>query len=95
MFLFNNGNDEESYNISVTNDFPLKYRQSGAFVDTVQSPLLDEWGGSWTFSLNLPMPTGLPEGFYEVIVTATNVDDETLSVSEVIPVEIRKPPVLK
>ena len=90
MFLFNNGNDEESYNITVTNDFPLKYRQSGAFVDTVQSPLLDEWGGSWTFSLNLPMPTGLPEGFYEVIVTATNVDDETLSVSEVIPVEIRK-----
>ena len=49
-------NDEESYNITVTNDFPLKYRQSGAFVDTVQSPLLDEWGGSWTFSLNLPMP---------------------------------------
>ena len=75
---------------TVTNDFPLKYRQSGAFVDAVQSPLLDEWGGSWTFSLNLPMPTGLPEGFYEVIVTATNVDDETLSVSEVIPVEIRK-----
>ena len=90
MSLFNNGNDEESYNISVTNDFPLKYRQSGAYLDTVQSPLLDEWGGSWTFFLNLPMPIGLPEGFYEVVVTATNVDDPTLTVNEVIPVEIRK-----
>ena len=90
MSLYNNGNDEESYNISVTNDFPLKYRQSGANVDFMQSPLLDEWGGSWTFFLNLPMPIGLPEGFYEVVVTATNVDDPSLSVSEVIPVEIRK-----
>jgi len=90
MSLYNNGNDEESYNISVTNDFPLKYRQSGAYVDTVQSPLLDEWGGSWTFFLNLPMPIGMPEGFYEVVVTATNVDDSSLSVSEVIPVEIQK-----
>ncbi len=90
MSLYNNGNDEESYNISVTNDFPLKYRQSGAYVDTIQSPILDEWGGSWTFFLNLPMPIGLPEGFYEVVVTATNVDDSSLSVSEVIPVEIQK-----
>ena len=90
MSLYNNGNDEESYNISVTNDFPLKYRQSGANVDILQSPLLDEWGGSWTFFLNLPMPIGLPEGFYEVVVTATNVDDPSLSVSEVIPVEIQK-----
>jgi len=90
MTLYNNGNDEESYNISVTNDFPLKYRQSGAYVDTIQSPLLDEWGGSWTFFLNLPMPIGLPEGFYEVVVTATNVDDSSLSVSEIIPVEIQK-----
>ena len=90
MSLYNNGNDEESYNISVTNDFPLKYRQSGANVDLVQSPLLDEWGGSWTFFLNLPMPIGLPEGFYEVVVTATNVDDPSLRVSETIPVEIQK-----
>ena len=90
MSLYNNGNDEESYNISVTNDFPIKYRESGSYVDTVQSPLLDEWGGSWIFYLNLPMPIGLPEGFYEVVVTATNVDDPTLTVSEVIPVEIRK-----
>jgi hypothetical protein len=36
------------------------------------------------------MPIGLPEGFYEVVVTATNVDDPSLSVSEVIPVEIQK-----
>ena len=90
MSLYNNGNDQESYNITVTSDFPLKYRQSAAFVDTIQSPLLDEWGGSWTFFLNLPMPIGLPEGFYEVIVTATNVDDSSLSVNEVIPVEIRQ-----
>ena len=90
MSLFNNGNDEESYNISVTSDFPLKYRQSAAIIDTLQSPLLDEWGGSWTFFLNLPMPTGLPEGFYEVVVTATNVDDPSMTVSEIIPVEIRK-----
>ena len=90
MSLYNNGNDEESYNISVTNDFPIKYRESGSYVDTLQSPLLDEWGGTWTFFLNLPMPIGLPEGFYEVVVTATNVDDPTLTVSEVIPVEIRK-----
>ena len=90
MTLNNNGNDEESYNITVTNDFPLKYRQSGAYVDTAQSPLLDEWEGSWPFYLKLPMPTGLPEGFYEVVVTATNVDDPSLTVNEVIPVEIRK-----
>ena len=90
MTLNNNGNDEESYNITVTNDFPLKYRQSGAYVDTAQSPLLDEWDGSWPFYLKLPMPTGLPEGFYEVVVTATNVDDPSLTVNEVIPVEIRK-----
>ena len=90
MTLNNNGNDEESYNITVTNDFPLKYRQSGAYVDTAQSPLLDEWDGSWPFYLKLPMPTGLPEGFYEVVVTATNVDDPSLAVNEVIPVEIRK-----
>ena len=74
----------------MTNDFPLKYRQSGAYVDTAQSPLLDEWDGSWPFYLKLPMPTGLPEGFYEVVVTATNVDDPSLTVNEVIPVEIRK-----
>ena len=90
MTLHNSGNDEESYNITVTNDFPLKYRQSGAYVDTSQSPLLDEWDGSWPFYLKLPMPTGLPEGFYEVVVTATNVDDPDLTVNEVIPVEIRK-----
>ena len=90
MTLNNNGNDEESYNITVTNDFPLKYRQSGAYVDTAQSPLLNEWDGSWPFYLKLPMPTGLPEGFYEVVVTATNVDDPSLTVNEVIPVEIRK-----
>ena len=90
MTLNNNGNDEESYNITVTNDFPLKYRQSGAYVDTAQSPLLDEWDGSWPFYLKLPMPTGLPEGFYEVVVTATNVDDPSLTENEVIPVEIRK-----
>ena len=90
MSLYNNGNDEESYNITVTNDFPLKYRESGAVVDTLTSPLLNEWGGSWNFFLNLPMPTGLPEGFYEVVVTATNVDDPSLAVNQKIPVEIRK-----
>jgi uncharacterized membrane protein len=90
MTLFNNGNDEESFNLTVANNFPIYFRQTGASVDNLQSPLLDEWGGSWSFFLNLPMPVGLPEGFYEVTVTATNVDDSSLVVSQVLSVEVKK-----
>ncbi|MDG1549887.1 MAG: hypothetical protein P8Q94_07555 [Candidatus Poseidoniaceae archaeon] len=90
MTLFNNGNDEESFNLTVANNFPIYFRQTGASVDNLQSPLLDEWGGSWSFFLNLPMPVGLPEGFYEVTVTATNVDDSSLVVSQVVSVEVKK-----
>ena len=90
MTLFNNGNDEESYNITVSNNFPIYYRQTGANVDNTESPLLNEWGGTWSFFLNLPMPLGLPEGFYDVTVTATNVNDPSLIVSEVVSIEVKK-----
>ncbi|GIQ97629.1 MAG: hypothetical protein CM15mP3_06630 [Candidatus Poseidoniales archaeon] len=88
MTLNNNGNDEESYNISVTNDFPLKYRQSGHMLIPHNHPYRVGW-----FLALLPQITHancLPEGFYEVVVTATNVDDPSLTANEVIPVEIRK-----
>ena len=83
MTLKNNGNDEESYNISVESNW-----QVGAYVDDSESPIIDEWGGSWAFFLKLPMPTGLPSRSYAITVTATNVDDPSLSISEVIELDV-------
>ena len=74
----------------MSNNFPIYYRQTGANVDNTESPLLNEWGGTWSFFLNLPMPLGLPEGFYDVTVTATNVNDPSLTVSEVVSIEVKK-----
>ena len=82
--LENNGNSEERFNLSVQNsDWKV-----GAYLDDTQSPLMDDWGSEWIFKLNLPMPVGLVKGFYTVTITATNVDDPSVSTSVSIDVDI-------
>ena len=53
-----------------------------------QSPVLDAWDGESTVVVQLAMPVGLSPGFYSVTITATSVDDASVSDSIEIIVEI-------
>lgn len=86
MTLTNNGNNPESYEISVVNSiFKL-----GAYVEESQklTPLMAEWGETYGFFLNLPMSVGIEPGFYDVRVIATNVADPSVKITYTIQVDI-------
>ena len=86
MSLTNNGNSQESYEISVVNSIFLL----GAYVDESEqsTPLMAEWGETYNFFLHLPMTVGIEPGYYDVKVIATNVDDPSIQVSYTIEVDI-------
>ena len=72
--LFNLGNDDEQYNLSIgQSNWRLQ-----ASLPADQSPVLDAWDGESTVVVQLAMPIGLSPGFYSVTITATSVDDETV-----------------
>ena len=85
MSLFNLGNDDEQYALSLGG--PHQYIL-GAQLAGETTAILDAWDGETTLILTLPMPVGLSPAPYYVDVIATNVDDSFVSVSYRINVEI-------
>lgn len=85
MSLFNLGNDDEQYALSLGG--PHQYIL-GAQLAGETTAILDAWDGETTLILTLPMPVGLSPAPYYVDVIATNVDDSSVSVSYRINVEI-------
>ena len=75
--LFNLGNDDEQYNLSlVQSNWRLQ-----ASLAADQSPVLDAWDGESVVVVSLAMPVGLSPGYYSITVTATSVDDASVSSS--------------
>jgi uncharacterized membrane protein len=85
LSLLNLGNDDEQYALSLGG--PHKYLLAAELAGETTS-ILDAWDGETTIILTLPMPVGLSPGLYYVDVTATNVDDSSISVYHRINVEI-------
>ena len=82
--LFNLGNDDESYSLDlVQSNWKLQ-----AELSTDETPILDAWDGETTIALNLPMPIGLAPGLYTARITATSVDDPTVSKQITINVDV-------
>ena len=82
--LFNLGNDDESYSLQLTQStWKLQ-----AYLSTDETPVLDAWDGETTIALNLPMPVGLSPGLYTASITATSVDDPTVSKSITINIDV-------
>jgi len=82
--VFNTGNDDEQYDLSLTQQNWLL----GANLAGAQTSVLDAWDGEGIIQLNLPMPVGLTPGLYGVTVTATSVDDPLVRKSVALSVEI-------
>ena len=82
--IFNTGNDDEQYDLSLTQQNWLL----GANLAGDQTSVLDAWDGESIIQVNLPMPVGLSPGLYGVTVTATSVDDPTVKRSISLSVEI-------
>ena len=82
--IFNTGNDDEQYDLSLTQSM----WQLGANLAATQTAVLDAWDGSSIIQLNLPMPLGLASQLYTVTVTATSVDDPSISQSITLTVDI-------
>ena len=82
--LFNLGNYEENYTLDlVQSNWKLE-----AYLSTDVTPILDAWDGETTIALNLPMPVGLAPGLYTARVTATSVEDPSVSKQLTINVEV-------
>ena len=82
--LFNLGNDDEQYNLSIgQSNWRLQ-----ASLAADQSPVLDAWDGESTVVVQLAMPIGLSPGYYSVTITATSVDDASVSDSVELIIEI-------
>ncbi|MBK64959.1 MAG: hypothetical protein CMB47_05505 [Euryarchaeota archaeon] len=77
IFLINNGNTEESFDISVSTD----YWQLLPATSTELTSGIPPNGGDITISLLLPMNKGVENGTYEVKVTATSKIDPAYSFS--------------
>ena len=77
IFLINNGNTEESFDISVSTD----YWQLLPTTSTALTSGIPPNGGDTTISLLLPMDKGVENGTYEVKVTATSTIDPSYSFS--------------
>ena len=82
--LFNLGNDDEAYSLDlVQSNWKLQ-----AELSTDETPILDAWDGETTIALNLPMPIGLAPGLYTARITATSLDDPTVSKQITINVDV-------
>lgn len=82
--IFNTGNDDEQYDLTLTQ----QNWQLGANLATSQTAVMDAWDGSSIIQLNLPMPIGLAPQLYSLTVTATSVDDSSVSSSISMTVDI-------
>ena len=82
--IYNTGNDEEQYDLSLTQTM----WQLGANLAASQTAVLEAWDGSSIIQLNLPMPLGLASQLYSVTVTATSIDDPSVSQSLTLTVDI-------
>ena len=82
--LYNLGNNDEQYNLSIgQSNWRLQ-----ASLPADQSPVLDAWDGESTVVVQLAMPIGLSPGYYSVTITATSIDDPSVSDAVEIIVEI-------
>ena len=84
IFLINNGNTEESFDISVSTD----YWQLLPATSTELTSGIPPNGRDTTISLLLPMNKGVENGTYEVKVTATSKIDPAYSFSAYIYVTV-------
>ena len=50
-----------------------------AFLSSDETPVLDAWDGETTIALNLPMPVGLAPSLYTARITATSIDDPSVT----------------
>ncbi len=75
--ISNTGNDDEQYDISLTQ----QNWQLGANLAASQTAVMDAWDGTSIIQLNLPMPIGLSPGLYGLTVTVTSVEDSSVSAS--------------
>ena len=82
--ISNTGNDDEQYDLSLTQ----QNWQLGGNLAASQTAVMDAWDGSSIIQLNLPMPIGLSPGLYGLTVTATSIDDPTVSTSIALTVDI-------
>ena len=82
--IFNTGNDDEQYDLTLTQQNWLL----GANLAGDQTTVLDAWDGESIIQVNLPMPVGLSPGLYGVTVTATSVDDPLVKRSISLSIEI-------
>ncbi|MGB1689658.1 MAG: hypothetical protein ACPHDM_03075, partial [Candidatus Poseidoniaceae archaeon] len=82
--LLNLGNDDEAYSLDlVQSNWKLQ-----AYLSSDETPVLDAWDGETSIALNLPMPVGLAPGLYTARVTATSLDDPTVSEQLTINVDV-------
>ena len=84
LSLFNLGNDDEQYNLSLAQS---NWRLQASLAAD-QSPVLDAWDGESTVVVTLANPIGLTPGYYSVTVTATSVDDSSVSASVELVIQI-------
>ena len=82
--IANTGNDDEQYDISLTQ----QNWQLGANLAASQTAVMDAWDGTSIIQLNLPMPIGLSPGLYGLTVKATSVDDPAVFTSISMTVDI-------
>jgi uncharacterized membrane protein len=82
--VFNTGNDDEQYDLSINQQNWLL----GANLAGAQTSVLDAWDGEGIIQVNLPMPVGLSPGLYGVTVTATSVDDPSVKRSISLSIDI-------
>ena len=82
--ISNTGNDDEQYDISLTQ----QNWQLGANLAASQTAVMDAWDGTSIIQLNLPMPIGLSPGLYGLTVKATSVDDPAVFTSISMTVDI-------
>ncbi len=71
----NNGNSDENYNLSILADFRLQ-----ASLSSVETGVMDAFGGDTVTYVLLPMPFGLPPDVYLIDVKATSQTDPSYNV---------------
>mgnify|MGYP001196220896 CR=1 FL=1 len=71
----NNGNSDENYNLSILADYRLQ-----AYLSSVETGVMDAFGGDTVTYVLLPMPFGLPPDVYLIDVKATSQTDPSYNV---------------
>ena len=71
----NNGNSDANYNLSILADYRLQ-----ATLSSVETGVMDAFGGDTVTYILLPMPFGLPPDVYLIDVTATSQIDSSYNV---------------